>query len=732
MKRKMFVWLLCLLQIITLCAFPVTDAQAAKVEAPKKIIAVVYDDSGSMEAGNAYDSANYAMQAFAGLLSPRDEMYISYMSDVDKNAGVVTCDMGNIQGTVDQIRTKADWADYTPLLSAQLALEKLESIQESDENAQFWLVILTDGNMHEINTNYKSLQDFLNKNKGKTMSNGTQLCTYYMGIGSAAEEVSADPSKNLNKIMAGDNIVPALSEVANKVSGRIKFDNKDIEQVDSKTVKIHNKLPLYNISVFSQKSRAQVVSVTGDADLHVERNIRLDSPLAALYGNAAVVDNGDKLIQSGDYTVTFSEDISLADTVFMYQLAIEMKPEITKNGVKVKDTSEIEAGDTLDIELIPANPETGDMIDENLLPKGITWGICYSIDGTEIKSSQSRTLTGVKADVGENKITCTMTIPEYTPMVQTITFTIDKPVVYGIQTETFDDDEYDRNNLGLENCKGTPDRYFITADGVPLTKADLDGKKLEVVDVQIDDSMLSGFLDTFGTKLAPVKLKVQDDGSFVLYPGKTVMPAFLLQAGRYQVTVGLKDDNGITAEGSFYVNPQPADWIDLFWLILFLLLIIYIIYITFFKPRFPSKKVIVDGYTAASGGKGAMDPASCKETRLPSWPLSRILPGPTRTKIKGVNLTAYAEKGGLVHFKKDTVEGFTAFGYGSAAKDPANDYKAIIASLDKKDTKKAKEKERKKKASNTPYRIKDKPLYLYNSAVLYRVTLASKTKRRKK
>ena len=46
----------------------------------KRIVSVMYDDSGSME-GDRWVNANYAMQAFAAMLNKEDTLYISYMSE---------------------------------------------------------------------------------------------------------------------------------------------------------------------------------------------------------------------------------------------------------------------------------------------------------------------------------------------------------------------------------------------------------------------------------------------------------------------------------------------------------------------------------------------------------------------------------------------------------------------------------------------------------------------------
>lgn len=691
MMKRGAIWLFCLIQLLAVCLSPIVQVDAAEVKAAKKIISVVYDDSGSMwDAHDSWAVANYAMQAFAGLLSAGDEMYITYMSEVGtSDEGAKAMNLGDPQGAVNSIRADIQRGDETPLRSVEIALDKLKAVKSTDETDQYWLVILTDGKkMSATGAKASSLQSLLDSCKGMAMSNGSGLQTYYMGIGDAVS-VKDDAGKGLYSIMAGFDIVPALSEVANKVSGRMKFAGSEINQVDDKTVKLYSEIPLYSIAVFSQNSKAQVTAAKGESAFQVDKNVSLESPNSVLFGNAAMITNGAHVIQPGEYTIAFSEDIALEDTVFMYQMAIEMKPVISKNGVTLDDVSDVAPGDVIDIELVPANPETGDPIDESKLPQGISWGIGYSVDGTIMKDSQSRTLTGVTSKEGENKITCTMQIPDYAPMVQTITFSPVDPVVYSVTVTASDDDVYNRNALGLDNCLGTPDRFYLTADGVPLGKAeveklDLSRLGLEVIDVQTDDSMLSGFFDTFGSVKASVKLKLQDDGSFVAYPGKGVVPAFMLQAGDYTVTVGIKSDNNCGATGTFSLNPRMADWLDFWWILLLLFIILYIVYILFIKAKFEGQTVSIDVFKPfGSDGEGTLQKSQCDEIVLHKYTLKTFLPPKSSScQLPGVGIKVYADGYGGIYFVPGALKGYQKAG--PSGSNPISNYIGVVNSL--KDT----------------------------------------------
>ena len=231
-------------------------AADGEISSAKKIISVVYDDSGSMyDANSSWSAANYAMQAFAALLNEEDEMYITYMSDVGYEAeGAVDIDLSDVDSAVKWIREgeKVGHSGGTPMRSVQIAMDKLKSIQEDDPNTQFWLVILTDGAMFPDVDGYSDLQDLLNDYAGTAMSNGSQVYINYMGIGSAAVDIQGDSAKGLDSVQAGTDIVPALSNIANRISGRMEFTGDQISQTDGRTLKVHSDIPLYTISVFSQ------------------------------------------------------------------------------------------------------------------------------------------------------------------------------------------------------------------------------------------------------------------------------------------------------------------------------------------------------------------------------------------------------------------------------------------------------------------------------------------------
>ena len=241
------------------------------VTSPKKIISVVYDDSGSM-AGERWTYANYSLQTLTSLLNTQDELYVTYMSDPSDAKKISLTD---IQDSVDKIRDKED-SHNTPEESIDTAVGKLESIKGTDATTQYWLIIMTDGAINEM-SNESELQKKIDSVKNKKMDNGSSMYMDYLGMGDAWN-IKADEANGLYSFKATDDkILDVMKALANQISGRIEVDSSNITQVDKKTVKVHSELPLYSLSVLSQESDAKVLSAKAENELDVERNISLNA-----------------------------------------------------------------------------------------------------------------------------------------------------------------------------------------------------------------------------------------------------------------------------------------------------------------------------------------------------------------------------------------------------------------------------------------------------------------------
>lgn len=400
----------------------------------KKIVSVVYDDSSSMFDGGLknWAYASYAMQAFCGLLNSEDQLFVTYMSDVGSNndnhsidsysPDSLSLDDKSIQGSIDSIRE--NYNSYgTPYNAVDIAMKKLQSVNDPDPNTQYWLVVITDGQFFDSNLviDEKTGQAVSNADKNelnrmfttfaeKTMPNGTHPLTNFFYIGHVFDSIADNPfvpdaNTDLNievtQSNSGEEIMTAMREIANRVSGRSELSVDDITLLDDKkTVRVTSDVPLLNIAVLSQKTEAKVVgaSLGGESALEIKRAVNFKYPEFrdrltddTLVGSGFLIGNGGNSISSGTYDIVFDREVSLEDFVIMFEPAIEVRPIISVNGQVLDDLSklnELEAGDKLSVTYKIFEVGTDNEIDFDLLPDGTSCEITVTEDGKLTESAE--------------------------------------------------------------------------------------------------------------------------------------------------------------------------------------------------------------------------------------------------------------------------------------------------------------------------------------------------------
>ena len=661
-------------------------ADGDEIRAAKKIISVVYDDSGSME-GDRWVYANYATQALTALLNEQDELYITYMSRSTSSSEI---DLSNIAAAVKNIRNWPHSAG-TPGESLDTAKNRLDSISESDESTQFWLVILTDGEIDMEQT----IQEKLNSFKGSRMSNGSTLNIAYLAMGPGAVSANADKGHGLYTYVAADSasISTTMSEIANLISGRLAADN--VKQVDDRTITFHSDLPLYSISVLSQSSSAKVAAASSaEQPLNINRNIALDAfdlfkaTELTLFGNAAVInlESGSgvsQVIPAGTYTITFTEPVRKDDLVVQYEPAIGLKILLTRGGVEITDTSVLQEGDQIAAEIIPVVPGTDDPIDPSSLPKGVDWKLEYFVDDQSIDSVAASKIPRATVSLGDHTIRGTMAIPGFAPSLYHIHFHVEPFVLnLGIQADQPHPLAYYRKSAGEGSIDGGSLTFRITNDGVVLSREELKDLdvKLEVIDVVCDNSTVEGFLNRFGNVPAKCTLHLEDDGSYVLSPVPVVpFTAFLMMAGDYTVTVAIEGDSAITATGTFTMVPQLSDWIDLSILVAILLLLGYLIYIFFIKYKFTGQVVCYEVFRPNSTGGSIEVIRDADSLVLKPFTWNLLLPK-RACEAKFYGLTLQAGPDGTVIITGKSIAKAVSY-YGSSSARPTTALRAIQAVL---------------------------------------------------
>ena len=616
--KKFRTIILCMLMTAAVCAglFATGPAVFARAENTmkrnKKIVSMVFDDSGSMENEERWAAANYAVQAMAALMNGEDELYIIMMNDQENPIRVNLADPG---AAVQEIRTRClyDPSNGTPSVSVDKAMEVLSSVDDQEPSTQYWLFIITDGEF-----DLESADALVNKHKGTTMPNGSTVNIDYLEIGKTGSGgvVSDEKAGVWSYKSSSGNITDSVSEIANQVSGRMTFEDADVTIESANSIRVHTDLPLYSISILSQKSGATVTACKGTEALQVDRNISLTTPVSkkgrtpvnTISGNAAVVSNGDRIIPPGDYTITFSEAVDPANVKLLYEPAIDLLMRaVDKNGDPL-DSARIAPGDKVDIEVVPVIPGTEEEIPVGDLPEGTAFAIEYEVDGNIVASSDTNKVTDVEVMEGSSLFRGSMTIPGYAPIIrETAAFTA---VRYGLIAEIPEDPViYRRTSFGKTDVNGNSIVFRITRNDQVMTKKDMenDDISLQVTDLSVDNSNVTGFLNSFGNTPADCRIRVEEDGTIYLMPARPTVLAlapFLIDCGDYHVTVAVNQDETLTGEADFTIQGGWGEWKYPFILLILLLLILYLLYIFFVKYKFHGQKVHVDYYKMLTDGSG--------------------------------------------------------------------------------------------------------------------------------
>lgn len=405
----------------------------------RKIVSVVYDDSGSMS-GNKWAFANYAMQSFCGMMNSEDKLFITYMSDTQttSNYDPFTADLSSagIQNSVDSIRNHTN-SGSTPYDSIQIAMEKLQATGDDNPNTQYWLVIITDGVFDNMSgMSEAQAKNMLNSDLSRfvnlSMPNGTKPQVTFLSIGN--QVVSPDENANQGIFTyhaeTASDIIDTMSTMADKISGRTRLNKSDISQINTSTIRIESSIPLLNIVLFFQNSDATVVKtiVNNEQVVDVSRDIHVSYPgYSNLQGGINVIGDSNRAMASGTYEIIFDRAVSLDDFVVLFEPALEIRMQIYINGRELLDYSELsnlQEGDDLTVSCKIYEMGTDNEISSALLPPDTSYHISITEDGNVKASSEDPSMTIDKYTLGnvETELFASVGIPGFIPIVVNLSF----------------------------------------------------------------------------------------------------------------------------------------------------------------------------------------------------------------------------------------------------------------------------------------------------------------------
>ena len=437
MKKLLSILLAFVMLLSIVLALPVpASAESLYI---RKIVSVVYDDSGSMT-GDKWAYANYAMQAFCGMLNSEDQLFVTYMShsqqQVNYEPEKIDLSSGGIQASVNSIRNHTS-SGSTPYKAVEKAFEKLKTVNDPNPNTQYWLVVITDGDFDEIysagnSEKKKFLNDKFETYTETMMPNGTKPQVTFLGIGNVASP-DQDTNQGIYTYSASSSkaIIGAMSEMADRISGRTRLQSNAVKKIDDNTIRVSSAIPLLNIAVFAQGSQAKIIGAATDegAKIPISREASLKySNYSDLVGGAFLLGDSTTIIGAGSYDITFDRSVDLEDVVVLFEPALEMRMTLTLNGQTITDYRDLDdtmVGDKVSVSCKIYEMGTNNEIDPALMPTGTTFEIVISEDGKVVKQHSGKDMQlsdFVLRDV-ETEIRGAVTIEGFNPIDFAVEFT---------------------------------------------------------------------------------------------------------------------------------------------------------------------------------------------------------------------------------------------------------------------------------------------------------------------
>ena len=355
--------------LVPLFALPATAA--ATKETTKRIIAIAFDNSGSMYMPNGNDDsfcyawcrATYAMEAFATMMNPEDEMYIYPMWPIkvgkkdytSKSPLKVTQKDANV---IEQIYTPT--ASTTPLSTITNAFNGLSKMKADEK----WLVVLTDGDTFNKN---ESASAWSREESKKNLETELKKCVKkvnvaYLGIGENAlmPELKGDKYQSIVKKASDSNqVLGELSAMCNAIFGRKQLADTDksfsIDVSMNKLIVFIQGKGIDNVKLTNSHSSIEGVEA-GDKSAASESKLKYGEKGCgkAYQSDAWKIDNslqgklltftGDSApLPAGDYSLSFSGEAT--SIVYYYEPNVKVALKLLdKEGNEIDPNGKLTEG----------------------------------------------------------------------------------------------------------------------------------------------------------------------------------------------------------------------------------------------------------------------------------------------------------------------------------------------------------------------------------------------------
>ncbi len=567
------------------------SAEEENTARSKRVVSIVYDDSGSMRGDNAAYTS-YAIQALTGLLNSDDALYITYMNKPD-NAQKV--DLTNPLQAVNDIRDYKGGKE-TPIKSLDTAFNALKSHPDKNAYTQYWLVVLTDGEFDD-DKGMKKTQKAVEKIADSAMPNGESPNVQYIAIGKKSDSYCPEETRaniSARTVKTSEEIVNCVFDISSSISGRYRVKDTDIVRIDNNTFSVSTEVPLINIGVLTQNTDATVekLSTKEIKNVTIKNSVKIQSPkkdnpcvkgasdsALGLKGDVILAGEETQRLPAGEYKIKFDKDIKKEDVVIMLEPELEIRVKLYSKGLGITDLSEVmsvtpDVSAKIGIYKIGTDTE----VSPTILPEGLKYHIDYSVDGKVIQSSDKEELTAMKIKDGKNEVTATLELPGYFTLRTSEGFTVSTIIVSKVKAELLPDGSPRKTNKDGDNVIYT-ELMKDNKTGIKFTAYN-SGKPFTVKEAE---RKLEEFKRGIKAPFKNYEVEILKDGSYLVYPKKPVYGELLFSVRFHGERKISAEMNGHRAEGSLYFK---VDWLYFGIRIALVIAAIYFLLWVFVKRRF--------------------------------------------------------------------------------------------------------------------------------------------------
>lgn len=265
--RRVLSCLLC--AVMTLLAVGIIDVKAAPAsdKTIKKVVSIVYDDSGSMNNKNGdWEYASYSLQNLIALLNANDELGVVKMSAPTQT---INYDLTTNQNRANEIKSVEKWKPIgknTPFSAVETAINWLKAKKSNyadSQSVEYWLLVITDGSFQGYPANMKVYLNDLKASMGSSKYEGI-----FLAIGNNVPQYVKNDWNNVtgHHVISAANsnaIVNAMAEVSGMIFGQGRGSAAvTISSVNSgKGISFSSSFPLKKFIIYQQNQAVNIESI---------------------------------------------------------------------------------------------------------------------------------------------------------------------------------------------------------------------------------------------------------------------------------------------------------------------------------------------------------------------------------------------------------------------------------------------------------------------------------------